>query len=265
MVPEKFSFLEKLNIVQQSIRHDIYNNSAGFEKLIQLDIDELDQTFCPAIVLAMSRSCNNSGEKSEALASIIQYVFMANQIHKLMTDDNNLAEELRQFPVLVGDLLYGKFFLRLCKEDLLHFLAPLARIMGSMSEAGITRWVERDKKLGQNELLSLIGQESAFITAIAARLSAELAGVPVPVQEKLEELGRELGLAWGAWKESLSHNILIKILHHADEIIDEISLDSQILIQPLRELHQYIVAQLNLESILNDSGWLRTELNYGEI
>lgn len=264
MGPEEFCFLEKLNIVQKGIRHQIYNNSAGFEELVHLDLNELDQAFCPAVVLAVSQSCDNCGEKSDALASIIQYVFMANQVHNLMRDDNNLAEEQRQFPVLVGDLLYGKFFLRLCKENLLQFLAPLARIIGSMSEAGISRWIERDRKLEQNELLTFIGQESASITALAARLSAELAGVPLPIQEKLEELGRELGLAWGAWKERLSDKVILKILDHADEIINEIPHDSQVLIHPLRDLYQYIVSQLDLEARPKEVGWLRSELNYGE-
>ena len=112
MDPVEFSFLEKLNIVQTHLREELNFKPASFEELVQLNMDELDQTVYPAIVLAVSRACGDHKRKPEALAIIIQFLFMANQVHRLMQDNSEIAEELRQFPVLVGDLLYGKFFLR---------------------------------------------------------------------------------------------------------------------------------------------------------
>src|SRR5665648_754792 len=204
MGPVEFSFLEKLNNVKMRLGQEINLKPASFEKSVQLDMDELDRTVNPAIVLAVSEAFNDHGQKSEALAGIVQFVFMANKVHKLMTDDHDIAEDLRQFPVLVGDLLYGKFFLELCREKLLIFLEPLAMVMGTMSEGGISRWLSRDKKLGLTEALEIIEMESASLTAVAARLSAELAGAPIPLQRKIEAFGWELGLAWGAWKDRLA-------------------------------------------------------------
>jgi geranylgeranyl pyrophosphate synthase len=245
MVPVEFCFLEKLNNVQMRLRQEINMRPGSFEELVQLNMDELDRTVNPAIVLAVSRAFKEHGRKSEALAGIIQFIFMANKIHKLMKEDSDIAEELRQFPVLVGDLLYGKFFLELCSEKLLPFLDPLAQVMGTMSEGGISRWLSRDKKLGLAESLKIIGRESASLTALAARLSAELAGVSVPLQHKIEAFGWELGLAWGAWKERLENIEVQSILQRANVILNEISSESQLQLHPLREVYLFMAKQLN--------------------
>lgn len=245
MVPLDFSFRGKLNTVQAHLCKEINFKPAGFEELVHLEMNELDRTVNPAIVLAVSKSCADYGRKSEALAGIIQFIFMANNVHRLMKDDGELAEELRQFPVLVGDLLYGKFFLELCREKLLLFLDPLAQVMATMSQGGISRWLSRDKKLSGDELLQIIELESASLTGLAARLSAELGGVSLPLQNKLESFGWEMGLAWGAWKERLDITVVQSILQRANDILDDISSEPQLELHPLREVYQYLVKQLS--------------------
>ncbi|HWQ43026.1 MAG TPA: polyprenyl synthetase family protein [Desulfosporosinus sp.] len=247
MVPLEFSFFEKLNEVQAHLHQEIRFKAADFEDLVKLDMDELDRTVCPAIVLATSRACGDNGRKSVALAGIIQLIFMANQVHSLMKDDSDISEELRQFPVLVGDLLYGKFFLELCRENLLPFLDTLAQVMGTMSEGGISRWLSRGKKLKTDEWLVIIKQESAMLTAKAAHLGAELAGVSLPLQDKLQAFGLELGLAWGAWKEGLGSDIVQAILQKADNILTEITPSPQLKLQPLQEVYHYIAEKLNTD------------------
>ena len=247
MVPLEFSFLEKLNEVQARLRQEINFKAANFEELVKLDMDELDRIVCPAIVLAISRACGDHGRKSVALAGIVQLVFMANQVHSLMRDDQDISEELRQFPVLVGDLLYGKFFLELCRENLLPFLDTLAQVIGTMSEGGIARWLSRGKKLKAEECLAIIKQESAELTAKAAHLSAELAGVSLQLQDRLQAFGWELGLAWGAWKEGLGNTVVQSILQKANTILVEIIPSSQIKSQPLQEVYQYIASKLNTD------------------
>lgn len=247
MVPVEFSFFEKLNAVQAHMRQEINFKPVGFEELVQLDMDELDQTVHPAIVLAVSRACGDQGPKSEALASIVQFIFMANRVHKLMNDDQDLAEELRQFPVLVGDLLYGKFFLELCRVKLLQFLDPLAKVIGLKSQGGISRWLAREERLGRDELLQIIELENASLTALAARLSAELAGVSIPVQRQMEAFGLEIGLAWGAWRERMELTVVQSILQRANVILQEISAGSQLQLHPLIEVYQYLSNKLSTE------------------
>lgn len=247
MVPVEFCFLDKLNNVQMHLKQELNFKRASFEELVQLDMDELDRTVNPALVLAVSQAFKNHGQKSDALAGIVQFVFMANKVHKLMTDDHDIAEDLRQFPVLVGDLLYGKFFLELCREKLLLFLEPLAKVMGTMSEGGISRWLSRDKELELAESLDIIKMESASLTALAARLSAELAGASIPLQCKIEAFGWELGLAWGAWKDRLESMEVQSILQRAHVHLNDISSESQLQLKPLHEVYLFMAKQLNTD------------------
>lgn len=254
MVPVDFSFSGRMNAVQAHLREEINFNPFSFEELVKLEMSELDETVNPAIVLAVSSSCADHNHKSEALAGIIQFIYMANKVHRLMKDDSDLREELRQYPVLVGDLLYGKFFLELCREKLLLFLEPLAQVMGSMSQGGISRWLSHGKKISSSELLKIIELESASLTAAAARLSAELAGVAVPLRNKLESFGWELGLAWGAWKENMDYTAIRSILRRIDDILEELSTEAQLEPRPLREVYQYLLKQLNADYNLQEMG-----------
>ena len=63
MVPEEFSFLIKLNNVKAHLRREMDIKPAGIEDLVNLELDDLDQTINPAIVLAVSRSCGEEGQK----------------------------------------------------------------------------------------------------------------------------------------------------------------------------------------------------------
>lgn len=254
MVPVDFCFQEKLNNVQMRLLKEMNFKPASFEELVQLDINELDRTVNPAIVLAVSQVFEDQGQKSEALAEIVQYVFMANKVHNFMKDDSDILEELRQFPVLVGDLLYGRFFLELCTENLLSFLDPLAQVMGTMSEGGISRWLSRDEKLGLAESLKIIEMESASLTALAARLSAELSGASISLQHQIEAFGWELGLAWGAWKERLETSEVQSILQRANAILNKIASESQLQLKPLREMYLFVVKQLKIDYNPQEAG-----------
>ncbi len=249
MVPMEFCFLETLTKVQMRLHQEINLKPASMQEMVQGNMDELDRIINPAIVLAVSEAFKGPGKKTETLAEVIQYIFMANIIHKLMRDDSDIAEEHRQYPVLVGDLFYGKFFLVLCREQLLSFLEPIAQVMITMSEGGISRWLARDKKLTMTESLKIIEKESAALTALAARLSAEVAGVSDPLQRQIEMFGWELGLAWGAWKERLKNVEVQSILQRANAILNVISSESesQFQLQPLREVYLFMVKQLNTD------------------
>lgn len=247
MVPMEFCFIDTLNKVQMHLHQEINLKPASMQEMVQSNTDELDRIINPAIVLAVSEAFKGQGKKSETLAEIIQYIFMANKIHKLMQDHSNIAEEHRQFPVLIGDLFYGKFFLVLCRGQLLSFLDPIAQVMITMSEGGISRWLARDKELSMTESLKIIEKESASLTALAARLSAELAGVSIPLQRKIEMFGWELGLAWGAWKERLDNTEVQSILQRANTILNVISSESQLQLRPLREMYLFMVKQLNTD------------------
>jgi len=253
MAPGEFCFQENLNNVRRRLQKDL-NELLHLEEFLFLHIDELDRTVNPAMVLAVSRAFQKQEQKAEPLAEIIQLLFLGNKIHKLIKDDDDLAEEFRQYPVLVGDLFLGRFLLALCREELLCFLDPLAQVLGTMSEGGISRWLSRGYTAKTTERLQIIGKETAALTAAAARLSAELAGASDVLLRKTEVFGWELGLAWGAWNEGLDHFEIQGILKRANTALQELSAEPQLQMRPLWEIYRFITDRVNVDFICQEAG-----------
>ncbi|AGA69754.1 hypothetical protein Desdi_2328 [Desulfitobacterium dichloroeliminans LMG P-21439] len=239
-------FKEELEEIRKTLRREIKLKAAEFDDLVELDFDELDNNACSLIVLSISQAFGGVNRSAIRLAIILQYIFMADQVHRLMTDDPDLEESKRQFPVLVGDFLYGKFFLSLCKENMLHFLAPLAKVIESMNQGAITRWLAKDRTVDQAEFLKIFEMERATLTGLAARLGAELSGCPVKVQNQCEVLGWNLGLAWAASQDQVEDNVINDALHEARNVLLELPNPKG---HSLGELINYIESHLKIETL----------------
>ncbi|MFZ3102398.1 MAG: polyprenyl synthetase family protein [Desulfitobacteriaceae bacterium] len=243
-VKGKVSFQKELEEVQEQLRREITLKAARFDELVPLVMDELDNNACPAIILAVSKACGYVGKQAITLSVIVQYVYMADKVHRLMQDGEAIPEELRQFPVLVGDFFFGKFFLGLCRTKLLVYLAPIARVIATMSQGSIIRWLAKDKQLSQAEHLEILDRETASLTGLAARIGAELAGVSPLLQQKCETFGHLLGLAWAARNEQMDNSVVLKILRRAAEVFDEVP--SSDFREHLLELFHYVEDRLYL-------------------
>lgn len=241
MFPLKERFIRELEEIKTTMDREIRFKAAEFEELVELSSDDLDENACPLIVLAVNRSFGGKGGPAVALAMIMQYIFMADQVHRLMKDDPNLKEEKRQFPVLVGDFLYGKFFLELCKSKLLNLLAPLAQVIAEMSKASIYRWLSMSEKPDEDRHIEILRMERASITGTAARLSAQLAGCSEKAQNRCESLGREFGLAWVARHDHMENQVVQQALARAKDILQELP-ESEA--KPLYELYHYMETSL---------------------
>lgn len=233
----KESIRKDLDDVQYRIRREVVFKAAHFDELVDLKMDDLDHHACPAIVLAVSKACGYEGGKVVGLASIVELIYMADKVHNLIRDED-LTEAQRQFPVLVGDFLFGKYFYLLCQEQLLHFLAPLAQTIETMSQGSIGRWIAEKRKTLAEEYIQVLEREIASLTGIAARLGAELAGASDNIQSKLEIMGWNLGLAWGASREKLELSVINQALSNAWNVITELS--EVLPIAALQELYWFI-------------------------
>lgn len=238
------SIQEELKAIHDRLEQEITFKSAKFAELIPINFDELEYNACPAIVLTVSRACGYSGHQAISMGVVMQFVFMADKVHSLMQEDEEIAEELRQFTVLVGDYLFGKFFLGLSREKLLHFLAPIAKVIENMSIGTIYRWLGRESELTPEDWLEILARERASLTGLAARIGAELAGMPTYIAEKCESFGSQLGLAWAAHHEKLEQKVVARIMYNAEAFLQE--LPDTLELKPLNELYTYMKVQLEV-------------------
>jgi len=61
--------------------------------------------------------------------------------------------------------------------------------------------------------------ERASLTGLAARLGAELAGCSDQEQSQCEAFGWQLGIAWAASQQHAEHNVIVKALNQARDIL----------------------------------------------
>lgn len=217
----KENFIREIEEIKSTLKREIRFKATELDELIDLEFSELENNACALIVLSINQAFGGLARPAIGLATIIQYIFIADKVHRLMEDNSDLEESKRQFPVLVGDYLYGKFFLGLCQEKLLHFLAPMAKVIEVMNEGAISRWLSNGEKNSESEQLYILEMERASLTALAARLGADLAGCSDEEQLQCEALGWQLGIAWAASQDHMETSVIDRALSQARNILNE--------------------------------------------
>lgn len=170
-----------------------------------LEFSHINQVIRPALVILSSRLFGGNQEKTISLASIMQFIYMAFQIHKGVGEkDSDYSRETgsdprdgSQFPVLVGDYLYGKFFTFLCDASLTTLLSPLAEIICHINESGLLKKKVCGHTLSSPLMREVVQKETAELFAGCCRLGARLAGARPEEQEALGRFGLNLGMAFG--------------------------------------------------------------------
>ncbi len=200
-----------LQQVQSLLRKNFTFKAGHLNQFVPMDFNYLDMNLRPAVIIATSRLFGAPGTKTTALAAVIQFIFMAARIHsgvKEGSSNKNKTSENRsgfQYPVLVGDYLYGKFFTTLCEFGLVKYLRNLAELICTINKNGIqTINNNTGMELGERpHYLDVIRDETAVFFATGAFLCADLAGAKEEHKEILHRFGLDFGMAYGLLERGL--------------------------------------------------------------
>lgn len=223
--------------LEREMAQEIRFKSAKMEDITDINLDVLDQQLCPGIVLAVSKLAGSVDKTQIKLASLLQYVFLAHHIHRRVTDEE-LPEHQRQYPVLVGDFMFGQTFLKICDKILFPYAGEFVKAIEAVNEGVVTRWRLKNRPLANKDLRQIIGLERASLTALAGKLGARLAGMKEPHNTQIEELGYAFGMIWGAWHEPDQEMLAQEYLDKAEGILAE--LKDTFAIKPLIEIVDYL-------------------------
>lgn len=194
----------ELEEVEQRVTGELRLRATDSFGLVQGELGTFGAVLHPALVILSARLFNYRPQPVLALACVLQFIYLATRIH--FSPAGKMA-----LPVLVGDLLYTKFFSYLCRHHCLEFLTPLAGVICRMHEGGALRrgGTVRDYP----ECLEVIDRETALLVREACRTGAKAGEAPSDKVEILGEYGFNLGRAWGllqekvptgAWREFLA-------------------------------------------------------------
>lgn len=189
-----------------------------------LELSPINKNIRPALVILSSRIYGTIPEKTVTLASVFQFIYMAANVQRNVSefdtetfgvpDDPKLLGS--QFPVLVGDYLYGKFFTLLAEAGMLNLLSPLAEIICHIHEGGIMKQKLKLQSPPTKALCEAIQKESAEMFGGCCSLGAQLTGAPLADQIVMKRFGQSLGMAYGLLEEGLEPEIA-PYLHKAKE------------------------------------------------
>lgn len=161
----------------------------------------------PALVLLTSRLFRHRPEVAVPLAAVHQFIYLAGRVHAGVAEEEDggrrNARDAYQFPVLVGDYLYGRFFATLCEAGQNHLLGDLARVICAMNDGGMMR-VKNSQGQANYDILEIIRAETAELLASCCRMGGMVGGASEVELSHLYSLGLELGMAFGRLEEGHS-------------------------------------------------------------
>jgi len=210
--------------------HKEYLIKAGhLSSFAHLEFTPLDSIIRPAMVILSGRIFDFMNKKVLALAAVVQFIYMASAVHFRVNDNDTIKKDPRdgsQFPVLVGDYLYGKFFTSLCDAEIVEYLRPLSQVICSIHEGGILRLKAQnsgvpggfDKSL-QEEIAY---KETATLFETGCNIAADIAGVSQMDRNNITGFAREIGIALGLAENNAGIDDIESHLEKAGRFLDKL-------------------------------------------
>ncbi len=240
------SIQSELQTVEIQMSKEIHSRSLNMEELIDLQLDDFQRLLSPAISLAVSRIAGPISKTMISMSCIFQYIFLAHYIHGPVKD-GNITESDCQYPVLIGDFMFGQLFVKMCEKDLFPYVGLFATVIKTINEGIVLRWRFKHKKMTIKDYRIIIGKERASLTALAGRLSAEVSGIKDQYIPKFEEFGYNTGMAWAAAEESIYSFLVQEYLAKVKTNINE--LREYLSVTPLQELYDFFQMEISKNTV----------------
>jgi len=200
---------EELEQMQSILNRTFKTKAGNLADFVHLDFSPVNNFSRPALVILSASLFTLPSRQVIFLAAIVQFIYMAFQVHKNVTEDGSqfagtdYHRNGRQFPVLVGDYLYSRFFASLCDAGLLKYLRSLSELICQFNEGNILRFKNRKEELFAPDTLlrRIIEKESATFIATSCRMGGELGGAREPDLKCLYHFGFNLGMSLGLLEE----------------------------------------------------------------
>lgn len=216
---------KELQNVQLLIHKNLRIKAGHIHDFISLDLNYLDYHLRPALVILSNRLFNPATERTIALAAVLQFIFLASRVHLKVVE--NVAERENipdnrlqyQYPVLVGDYLYGKFFTTLCDAGIVHYLKRLAKLICTINKGGILNL--KHTNIEFNDYCKIIRKEYAELLACSAYLGADLGGAGINAKRYLYNFGLNLGMAFGLLEKGATLKQVSQYILSAESILNQ--------------------------------------------
>lgn len=207
---------------------------------ISLDIlntkfSKLDMTFIPVLSLLAAQSTKGVTNKNRTLAVASQLLFLSTEIHNQIPENPDKKQFMKdtQLSILVGDLLYSRFYEILNKEDCIEYLDYYLNYISNLN----LKWVD-------------YLEQKANIQELSSSCYGELAGLVMELNIKAnggsnywikigKRYGYALGSLFGASKFNFDEGEIFKIQNMVLEVLNLMPTGE------IKELYSQFAQELN--------------------
>lgn len=159
----------------------------------------------PALVVMASRAFEGVRKRSLEVACAIEMTHGASLLHDDVVDDTRMrrgqatvgAYWNNKVAVMMGDYLFVRSLLEMCRDDNMLLLTLLSEATGRMVLGQIREIEEQDNfDISLEDYLFIIQEKTAALLAVSSRCGAIIGRAPARSVEKMTEYGLYLGMAF---------------------------------------------------------------------
>lgn len=197
----------EINKIEKLLIEDFKLRTGSLIDYVSIPIPNRFEYYLPSIlVLLFGNSLENNRKSLHQLACVTQFIYLGTLIH---WNVNNQDEESCQFPILIGDYLYGKFFVTLCEADSLSLLPSLSKVIESIHEAGVEE-IQLNAEVNEIEMLKLFEKRWGEFFGLCCKIGANMANLPNYKIEIAYSVGVAIGQYFGVIKSEFANNVLLE-------------------------------------------------------
>ncbi|MDW7673220.1 MAG: hypothetical protein SCK28_01665 [Bacillota bacterium] len=188
----------QLQLTKQELQHEFKLRRGTIFDYVTIEADNLLDHYVPAILVLLFNNGKIDSDKSIVqMSAVMQFIHFGTLIHNQIDESD---DDSTQFPILVGDYLYGKFFETLCKADRIKFLGPLSNVIKLIHEAEVELHLLNDGEKNKATLLRLYETRWGEFFGLSCLIGSQFNNESPEEQNTAYSAGRMLGVFYGAVK-----------------------------------------------------------------
>lgn len=228
----------QLSKVEQKMRREFKLRNGTILDYVSIPSNNTVEYYLPALLVLIFGNTEHADEKKVlGMSSVVEFIFLGTKTHYQVDDTE---EDSAQFPILIGDYLYGQFYVALCDIDCLNFLSPLSHCIESIHQAGIREWQMKSYNTTKDRMFDIFEQKWGDFFGLSCGIGCTLSNKSVSEVNYATSIGKAIGCLYGAinyrpvnqdWIEDIKENVVRLIQGINDPFIKKTltSLVSQLL------------------------------------
>lgn len=212
-------FVPEISIIKAKSQKALHSKAGYVPNLLVSKKIPDDHLWLPVLSLISAKTLKESNTRIIHLATGMQLLYFATRIHWAVPEDQDclkLKEQI-QYPILLGDLLYSRFYATICKYELDQYLGYLATLIENIHQEHVLRIEKRKQNVSEEphvlQIYALLGETACY-------LAAHLSVGKTYLSEAIRQIGHHLGILRGIEEENYDPYLYLTSWYRTWELLE---------------------------------------------